>query len=100
VEHAAVIDTRARRVITIDLVRQGTRTAEWTWSDTKLTVAGLEGATEEYLLVAPVDREVAQQPRRDSGPRYRGGGHTPSWVPWAPGNFGEYSPERRRRSSE
>jgi len=100
VAHAAVIDTRARRVITIELVRQGTRAAEWTWSDTKLTVAGLEGGSEEYLLVAPVDREVAQQPRRDSGPRYTGGNQPPSWVPWAPGNFGEYPGERRRRSSE
>ena len=100
VEHAAVIDTRTRRVITIELVRQGTRAAEWTWSDTKLTVAGLEGAAEEYLLVAPIEREVAQQPRRDGGPRYSGGNHAPSWAPWAQGNFGEYTPERRRRTSE
>ena len=104
VEHAAVIDTRARRVITIELVRQGTRTAEWTWSETKLTVAGLEGGNEEYLLAAPADREVAQQPRRlDSGPRYGGGGSgsgTPSWAPWAQGNYGEYTTNRRRRSSD
>jgi tetratricopeptide (TPR) repeat protein len=100
VEHAAVIDTRARRVITIELVRQGSRTAEWTWTDTKLTVAGLEGGSEEYLLVAPVDREIAQQPRRpDAGPRYSGGGGTPSWAPWAQGNYGEYGSERRRSNS-
>ena len=99
VEHAAVIDTRARRVITIEQVRQGTRAAEWTWSETKLTVAGLEGGSEEYLLAAPVDREVAQQPRRlDSGPRYSGGGGAPSWAPWAQGNFGEYNADRRRSS--
>ncbi len=97
VEHAAVIDTRARRVITIEQVRQGTRAAEWTWTDTKLTVAGLEGGSEEYLLVAPVDREMTQQPRRlDGPPRYSGGGQTPSWAPWAQGNYGDYTPERRR----
>lgn len=102
VEHAAVIDTRARRVITIEQVRQGARAAEWTWTETKLTVAGLEGGSEEYLLVAPVDRELAQQRRPDSGPRYSGGGsQTPSWAPWAQGNYGEYTPERRRgRSSD
>ncbi len=104
VEHAAVIDTRARRVITVELVRQGSRAAEWTWSDTKLTVAGLEGGSEEYLLVAPVDREVAQQPRRPAdgygGQRYGGGGNrSPSWAPWAQGNYGDYRPERRRDRS-
>jgi tetratricopeptide (TPR) repeat protein len=99
VEHAAVIDTRARRVITIEQVRQGTRAANWTWTDTKLTVAGLEGGTEEYLLVAPVDREMAQQPRRLDGPRYSGGGQAPTWAPWAQGNYGEYTPERRRGGS-
>ncbi len=99
VEHAAVIDTRARRVITIEQVRQGTRAAEWTWSETKLTVAGLEGGSEEYLLVAPLDREVAQQPRRLDGPRYSGGGQAPTWAPWAQGNYGEYTPERRRGGS-
>jgi hypothetical protein len=100
VEHAAVIDTRTRRVITIELVRQGDRTAEWTWTDTKLTVAGLDGGSEEYLLASPVDREVAQQPRRpDSAPRYSSGG-TPSWAPWAQGNYGEYAPERRRSSGQ
>lgn len=101
VEHAAVIDTRTRRVITIELVRQGKRFSEWTWTDTKLTVAGIDGGSEEYLLVAPVNREIVQQPRRpDTGPRYSGGGGgTPSWAPWAQGNYGEYGSQRRRGNS-
>lgn len=99
VEHAAVVDTRARRVITVEQVRQGQRATEWTWTDTKLIVASLEGGSEEYLLVAPVDRELVQPRRLDAGPRYGGGGgQTPTWAPWAQGNYGEYTPERRRSS--
>jgi tetratricopeptide (TPR) repeat protein len=98
VEHAAVIDTRARNVITVETVRQGKREATWTWSETKLVVAGLDGGSEEYVLVAPVSRDVAHQPRRpvDSGPRYSNQG-APSWAPWAQSS--EYVPQRRQRDS-
>lgn len=99
VEHAAVIDTRTRNVITVEAVRQGQREATWTWSETRLVVAGLDGGSEEYLLVAPVDREIAQQPRRpveNSGPRYSNQG-TPSWAPWAQSN--DYQPQRRSREA-
>jgi tetratricopeptide (TPR) repeat protein len=102
VEHAAIIDTRARSVITVELVRQGKREATWTWSDTKLTVAGLEGGSEEYVLVAPVDRDVAQQPsaRRPTagGSPFGGGNQVPSWAPWA-GND-DYAQRRRTGSRD
>lgn len=102
VEHAAVIDTRTRNVITVELVRQGKREATWTWSDTKLTVAGLEGGSEEYLLVAPVDRDVAQQPiarRPTSAGSPFGSNQVPSWAPWASGND-EYATRRRTGSRD
>lgn len=95
VEHAAVIDTRTRNIITVELVRQGKREAKWTWSDTKLTVAGLDGGSEEYLLVTPSDREVAHQPtgRR---PTPSSADHSPSWTPWGD----EYAAQRRRTSRD
>jgi tetratricopeptide (TPR) repeat protein len=100
VEHAAVIDTRARTVVTVELVKQGAREATWTWSETRLTVAGLDGGSEEYILVAPVEREVAQ-PRRPldaPGPRYGGGNQVPSWAPWAQGSD-TYAPPSRKTGS-
>ena len=99
VEHAAVIDTRARNIITVELVRQGQREATWTWSETRLVVAGLEGGAEEYVLVAPVEREVIAQPRRpvDTGGARRSKEGVPSWAPWAQSN--DYQPQRRSREA-
>ena len=98
VEHAAIIDTRTRNVLTVETVRQGQREATWTWSETKLVVAGLDGGSEEYMLAAPTEREVVQQPRRpaDSGPRYSNQGG-PNWAPWAQTN--EYAPQKRSRET-
>lgn len=100
VEHAAVIDTKMRTVVTVELVKQGAREATWTWSETRLTVAGLDGGSEEYILVAPVEREVAQ-PRRSldaPGPRYGGGNQVPAWAPWAQGSDTYVPPSRKTGS--
>ena len=97
VEHAAVVDLAARTVVAVETVRQGKRTATWTWDDTKLVVASVDGFTEDYPLKARA-REAAQQPvaaaPQSAQPRRvtssQGQGGTPSWAPWAQPNGGEY----------
>jgi hypothetical protein len=92
VVHAAVIDLAARTLIAIEPVRQGNRQTEWSWEETRLTVKGIDGHTEEYSLSGK-PKELAQpaapaqQPRRVTADQ-RPGGYSnnngpPSWAPWA-----------------
>lgn len=74
-EQAAVIDLASLSVIAVETVRQGNRTAEWTWDDEKVVVKGVDGFTEEYML-RPKPKEVAQRPRREG---HRSGDWSQQW---------------------
>ena len=43
-------------------MRQGSQRTDWLWEEAKLTVTGLDGHKEEYMLKS-APKEVAQQPQ-------------------------------------
>lgn len=82
VEHAAVLDLPSRSVLAVETFRQGDRLASWTWDESRLMVASVDGYTEEYAL--PLKREVVPQRRVTSTDSpWKSGKGTPSWAPWA-----------------
>lgn len=85
VELAAIVDTAAGTVIGIETNRQGDRAAKWTWEDGKVTVASVDGVTDEFILrnVKPADLAAGSKSRRDAGLS----GDQTGWAPWeqAPG---------------
>jgi tetratricopeptide (TPR) repeat protein len=78
-EQAAVVDLASLSIIAVETVRQGNKTAAWTWDDEKVVVKGIDGFTEEYML-RPKPKEVAQQTRRE----HRSGGWSQQWG-WGDG---------------
>lgn len=96
-EHAAVIDVRRLAVVTVAVQRIGTRTAGWTWEDTRVVIVDPDGIRDEHALREP--REIARPvQRRLPAPggvaRYRGGGdQMPSWAPWS--QSGDSSPPQQ-----
>jgi tetratricopeptide (TPR) repeat protein len=50
VELAALIDVEEGRVIAIEPHKQGDAVATWTWEEGKVTVASVDGATDEFNL--------------------------------------------------
>lgn len=50
VELTAIVDIVARTVVAVEPHRLGTRMATWTWDDGKVTVASVDGATDEFNL--------------------------------------------------
>lgn len=49
-ELAAVIDLATPQVIGIEPHKQGDRSATWTWADDRVTVAAVDGATDQLML--------------------------------------------------
>ncbi len=50
VEHAAVIDLQTNAVVAVEVQRQGSKVAQWSWDDGKLVVAAADGITDEFQL--------------------------------------------------
>ncbi len=83
VELVAIIDLAAGSVVGIQPHRQGAKVATWSWDEGKVTVASVDGVTDEFILRAVKPKEVAT-----TGPRRTYGGpdkQTPAWAPWADG---------------
>jgi hypothetical protein len=83
VEHAAVIDLQTSSVVSVEVQRQGNKTAEWTWDEGKLVVASADGITDEFQLRQPKPKEVvtAPPPRRyNNDPWGWGGGRKPKTL--------------------
>ncbi len=98
VEHAAVVDLHARSVIAVEAVRQGDRTANWTWDDNRLVVASVDGFTEEYLLRS---RPSSSQRRLSAAESAAKSGGTPFWAPWAtPNDRRDYDNRNQRSRSQ
>lgn len=101
VELAAVVDTGSARIVTIEPDRLGDKSSKWTWEDGKLTVAGLDGLTNEFRLrdqakmkpvaASPDDDEDERKARKSAG----AGG--PDWAPW---NEGRPQQRRSERASQ
>ncbi len=85
-EQVALVDLRQMRVIGITPHRQGAKQSNWTWDNGKVSVAALDGVTEEFDFTgaglagagygAPLG---AAGTRRVSG---SGSSYGPAWAPW------------------
>jgi tetratricopeptide (TPR) repeat protein len=68
VEHGAVLDLQTKSVLAVETMRQGTRTASWTWDDDKLVVTDLDGFKQEYPFKGPRARDAIAS-KQDEVPR-------------------------------
>jgi hypothetical protein len=83
-EQVAILDLDTNTVVAIEPHRQGKKVAEWSWQDDRVSVASVDGATDEFVLrsarpqVARRDASGAWSPfgGYDDRPRRRGGGRT------------------------
>lgn len=82
-EQAAILDLTRGTVVAVQPHRQGEKVASWTWSEGKVTVASVDGVTDEHILreVRPRETVAEGQPRR----RYSSAEEdAESWnQPWA-----------------
>jgi tetratricopeptide (TPR) repeat protein len=82
-ELLALVDINEARVMSITPDRQGDKRSTWTWDEGKVTVAALDGGTEEFNVRPGRDRGVAGalapgSTRRVSGSDKNG----TAWAPW------------------
>jgi tetratricopeptide (TPR) repeat protein len=81
VEQIAIVDTQGGTVVGYETQRRGSRVAQLTWDDGKLTVASADGTSEEFQLRQPKARETpvaAPPPKRYAGEQR----NVPTWTPW------------------
>lgn len=88
-EFAAILNTSTNTVVAIEPQRQGSKVSTWTWDDSKVTVAAVDGVTDEFQL-EPRRQPVASSSQRR---RYSESSGDPWAEPWAD------SRQRSRRSS-
>jgi tetratricopeptide (TPR) repeat protein len=106
IEQVALVDTQAATVVGILPHRVGDRVSKWTWDETRVSIASIDGVTDEYTLriEKPKEKEVAPvaaapQPRRvSSGEGSQKG--TPSWAPWAQSGWGYTPPQRQQQQRQ
>lgn len=93
VELAAIIDLRANSVVAIEPHRRGSEVASWTWNENgRVTVASVDGVTDEFALRDVSQQPVASRSRQRSYDDYDG----PDWAPWNDGPWStDPSPSRR-----
>ena len=109
IEQTALIDTQTAAVLGILPQRVGDRTSKWTWDESRVAVASIDGVTDEFTLRAekvpkeavpvaatPAPRRVVSSERSDGGSQ-RG---TPFWAPWAQSGWGGGSSQPQQRQSQ
>ncbi|MEQ1616374.1 MAG: hypothetical protein ABL904_26785, partial [Hyphomicrobiaceae bacterium] len=106
IEQVAIVDTQTSTIIGILPERVGDRTSKWNWDDGRVTIASIDGVTDEFAIrtVKPKDVPVAAAPstKRVSSNQNEGSSKgTPSWAPWAQsgwgGGGGGSQPQRQQR---
>jgi tetratricopeptide (TPR) repeat protein len=109
VENVALINTTDKTVLAIEPHRRGAVKSTWTWADGKVTIAALDGVSDEFVLkaVARPGAVVATGPSGNgsSSVERRGDGAppkwtTPEWAPWNDnkGNGGNRGAQRSSQS--
>lgn len=88
-EFAAILNTDTDTVVAIEPQRQGKKVSTWTWDDDKVTVASVDGVTDEFRFEVHHRPSVASSRRR----RYTEQADNPWADPWA-------SPRPRTRRSQ
>ena len=74
VELSAIVDINAHAVIAVEPHRIGQKTATWTWEETKVTVASVDGLTDEFSLRSSGSAAAGDAPRRGRTAEGREGG--------------------------
>jgi tetratricopeptide (TPR) repeat protein len=64
VEQLAVLDLQSNTVVSVEMQRRGTRIAQLTWDEGKLTVASADGTKDEFQLRQGKPKEVAAVPKK------------------------------------
>ncbi len=106
VELAAIIDLSAVRVVSVEPDKIGDTQSKWTWEDGKLTIAGIDGLTNEFRLrdqqkAKPTATAVSASSSDDDDDERRkrrraaASSDGPSWAPWNEGR-----PQRSERSAQ
>ncbi len=88
VEQVAIVDILAGTVAGYETQRRGSRTAQLTWDDGKLTVASADGTKDEYQLREAKAKEtpVAAAPQKKVASDQR---KAPAWTPWGENRRGK-----------
>lgn len=96
VELAAIIDLRSNSVVAVEPHRQGTEVASWTWGENgRLTVASVDGVTDEFALREIRSQPVATRSRAPSSSY----DDAPDWAPWNEGPWATSSSQRQRSAN-
>ncbi len=69
VEHSAIVDLQNATVVSVQVSRQGTRNARWTWEEGRVLVASADGTTDELQLRQMKPKEPPPQQRPVSQPK-------------------------------
>lgn len=95
-ELAAILDLSSNTVVAVQPHRQGDKVANWSWSEGKVTVASVDGVTDELVL-----RTVKHEAESGSRRRYSSADEgDQAWTdPWAGprSQGGRPSAQRRRK---
>jgi tetratricopeptide (TPR) repeat protein len=97
IELVAVVDVAAGQVVAVEPHKQGKKVATWTWENGKVTVASVDGFTDELdLRIGANEVAGAATPgRRMTTTTQTGGG----WAPWDTpfGSFGQPPTQKRAK---
>lgn len=99
-EMVAVVDFEAGVVVAVEPHKQGDKVATWAWENGKVTVASVDGVTDELDLRVGQNNDMAGA---EGGRRYTTTTQTGGWAPWdSPlgGGFGQSPPKRVKKKSK
>ncbi|MBL8845386.1 MAG: tetratricopeptide repeat protein [Hyphomicrobium zavarzinii] len=99
-EQVAVVDVEAGVVVAIEPHKQGEKVATWTWENGKVTVASVDGVTDEFALRADRPEMAGQGLAGDR--RFTSTSQTGGWAPWDTpfgGAFGQQQPPPAKRAT-
>ena len=79
IEIAAIIDIEMQTLVAVEPHKQGAKVSTWTWQPGKVTVAAIDGVTDEFLLRPTAAQSAALAAGGRIGP---GGTAASNWAPW------------------
>ena len=104
IEQVAIIDTQNASIVGVLPHRAGERQSKWTWEDGRVSVASIDGVTDEFTLRVEKPKEqapvaaAAPSQRRTTATDQKG---VPAWAPWAQSGWGGGGQaQQQRRSSQ
>lgn len=98
IELIAVVDLDGNKVVAIEPHKQGDKTSTWTWDNGKVTVASVDGVTDEFDLRAGRGNEMVDGGGRRYTTTTLDGSGGAGWAPWNTplgSSFGDQPPPKR-----